>query len=91
VTRLTPQQRLDIELRLMEAEQRERAVADRQWADIVECMGTEDGYIKRSKGDLDRWELAELTRRNKGRKAEDLLLRLPDAAYEARRLHRYGH
>ena len=75
----------------MEAEQRERAVADRQWSDIVECMGTEDGRGFGAKSnDLDRWELAELTRRNRGRKAEDLLLRPPDAAYEAKRLGRYA-
>jgi hypothetical protein len=39
---------------------------------------------------FDQWELTELTRRNRNRSGEDIMLRLPDSAYEARSNWRYA-
>ena len=40
---------------------------------------------------LDQWELTELTRRNRNRSGEDIMLRLPDSAYEATARHMWRY
>jgi hypothetical protein len=51
--------------------------------------GDHADYRRPQQNEFDRWELAELIRRNCGRSGDDLTLRLPGIAYEARRLWRY--
>lgn len=84
----TPEQRVDAALRKDAAELWHIARAEYQWAATVALMeGEHDGYRRPKRNEFDHWELAELTRLNC--RGDDLLLRLPDAAYEARRLGRY--
>jgi hypothetical protein len=74
----------------MAAEQEILADRDRQWLRTVRDMqGDHNDYRRPKRNEFDQWELAELTRRNQGKGGEDIMLRLPDSAYEARRLGCY--
>jgi hypothetical protein len=86
---LTPEQRIAIELRRMREYQQTIAKRDQEVAEIMDAMRGEGSDYRSPKGnEFDRWEMSELARRNKGR-CGNLMLRLPDGAYEAERLGRY--
>lgn len=89
-TRLTPEQRIELVLRQMEAQQAELARRERHEWELIEAMTGEPVNLSRPKrNEWDQWELDRLQRMNRNRSAERLTLRLPDSAYEARTLWRY--
>jgi hypothetical protein len=85
---LTPEQRVELSLHAMRAYQAVIAKQDRDLAQIRSWMrGESCDYYEPKANEFDQWELHDLQRRNERR--IEPLLRLPDSAYEARRLWRY--
>ena len=85
---LTPEERVNLELARLAAEDRSRAEADNYQAMLVDCMtGEHYGSCRCQRSQLTCWERAELTRLNEGR--HEPMWTLPDAAYEAVRLSKY--
>jgi len=76
---------LAVASRAHEARQQERE--ERKRPRLLEAMRLEAGLAASSVASLSRWELQELERLNASR--AEPLLRLPDSAYEAKRLMHY--
>jgi hypothetical protein len=85
--KLTPEQKIALEVSRRAAENHRVARAERARRQLLEVIGVEAEVRNCAASDLTRWELCELARLNAHRSLP--LLVLPDSAYEARRLMRY--